>query len=116
MRTLLLLAGLGALLASSAAAAQLLNETVGEQYTAVQTAGVPPRLTQTSPQSLYNLSTAYYYMMPAHKIASTIPHLTDFTERVVGRIATPFTVCPLTDPGHPALVCCQAAVPFPHVW
>ena len=51
----------------------VLNVTVDSQYTAVQTAGVPPLLTLTSPQSLYNASTRYEYMAPAEQIDLPFP-------------------------------------------
>ena len=47
---------------------------VGDQYKATQTVGVPPLLTLTSPQPLYNDTTAYYYNEPATTLESNTAH------------------------------------------
>lgn len=54
----------------SSSAQSILDVTVGEQYTAAHTEGVPPLLPQTSPQLLYSVAPSDDPDTPAEQIES----------------------------------------------
>ena len=95
---------------SSSSAQSVLNVTVGSQYTAVQTAGVPPLLAQTVPQPIlftpYNFSV--YYDNP-DAIPPTAQIKSDDLSNTPSRpLRTPLASAPhLSSPCQPA---CTAVV------